>query len=212
MHAIKIMFASLLLVGSSVVVAAQPAPPMAAQDGSVTQGTIARLLPTPAGEVDGLLLDDGRLVRFPPHLSTALLAVVGQGDAVVVEGMRLQDGANGEIRAWRITNRSTGRSVTDAPPPQPGPRNWAARDMRASGTITHVLAGPHSVPNGVILDNGTVVRFPPHVGEAFADRLRPGNRLTAQGYGTSGPAGTALEAVALGSSEADLMSVGPQRR
>ena len=34
--------------------------------------------------------------------------------------------AGGQIQAWRITNRSTGRSVVEAPPPAPpSPRNWA---------------------------------------------------------------------------------------
>jgi hypothetical protein len=65
--------------------------------------------------------------------------------------------------------------------------------------------------NGVILDDGTVVRFPPHVGQAFATLVVPGARLVAQSCGASGPAGTAIEAVALESSESSLMSVGPGR-
>src|SRR5580704_8988849 len=93
MTAKKSAFASLLLIGSASVAVAQPMPPkapppqVANQNGTSIPGTVARLLPTPRGEVDGLLLEDGRLVRFPPDMSAALLAVVGQGDAVVVEGM-----------------------------------------------------------------------------------------------------------------------------
>jgi len=204
--------ASLLLIGSATAAVAQPLPPQAPppppvanQSGTGIQGTVARLLPTPHGEVDGLLLEDGRIVRFPPHLSAALLGVVGQGDAVVVDGM--QAGFGNDIRAWRITNRSTGRFVTDAPPPPPGPRAWSERDMRVSGVVRRALTGGRGETNGVILDDGTVVRFPPHVGEAFATLVVPGARLVAQGYGLSGPAGTAIEAVALGSSERDLMAV-----
>jgi hypothetical protein len=215
----KLSVPSVLLFGSTIAGSAQPAPTVApptktaTQDDRTTQGTIARLLPTPRGEIDGLLLDDGRLARFPPHMSTALLAVVGQGDVVIVEGARLQDGLGGEIRAWRIINRSTGQSVSDTiPPPSPRPVNWAGRDMRVSGRIVRVFTGPRGEANGVLLDNGAVVRFPPHAGEAFADILRSGSPLAAQGYGTSGPAGTAIEAVALGSSDGNLMSVGPRPR
>jgi hypothetical protein len=213
-------FASLLLVGSVVAVAAQPLPPQAPpppppqvanQSGMGIQGTVARLLPTPRGEVDGLLLEDGRLVRFPPHMSAALLGVVGQGDAVVIEGM--SGPAGNEIRAWRISNRATGRSVTEAPPTfPPEARAWSGRDMRVSGIVRRTLTGGRGEANGAILEDGTVVRFPPHVGEAFANLLVPGARLIAQGYGSSGPAGTAIEAVALGSSESSLMAVGPRGR
>jgi hypothetical protein len=213
-------FASLLLIGSAIVAVAQPLPPVAPplpppqvanQSGTGIQGRVARLLPTPHGEVDGLLLEDGRLVRFPPHLSAALLGVVGQGDAVVVDGM--QAGIGTDVRGWRITNPTTGRSVTDAPPPfPPEPRAWSERDMRVSGIVRRALTGGRGETNGVILDDGTVVRFPPPVGEAFATLVVPGARLIAQGYGSSGPAGTAIEAVALGSSERDLMAVDPRSR
>jgi hypothetical protein len=215
MTAKKFAIASLMLVVSTAAVTAQPMPPqaapppqMATRGGTGLQGTVARLLPTPQGEVDGLLLEDGKIVRFPPHMSAALLGVVGQGDAVVIDGMA--GPAGGEMRAWRITNRSTGRSVTEAPPPfPPEPRAWSGRDMRVTGVVGRILTGGRGETNGVILDDGTVVRFPPHVAEAFANILVPGTRLVAQGYGSSGPAGTALEAVALGSSESAMMIVGP---
>ena len=221
MIAKKFALVPLLLMASTAAALAQPAPPppsqpqpqppqIASQSGTELLGTVARLLPTPQGEIDGLLLEDGRLVRFPPHMSAALLGVVGQGDAIVIEGM--QGPAGGEVRAWRITNRATGRSVTEAPPPfPPGPRAWSGHDMRVTGSVRRVLTGGRGEANGAILEDGTVVRFPPHVGEAFATLLVPGGHLAAQGYGTSGPAGTAIEAMALGASQTTLMSVGPRR-
>lgn len=121
--------------------------------------------------------------------------------------------AGNEIRAWRITNRATGRSVTEAPPTfPPEARAWSGRDMRVNGIVHRTLTGGQGEADGVILEDGTVVRFPPHVGEAFASLLVPGARLIAQGYGSSGRADTALEAVALGSSETNLMAIGPPRR
>jgi hypothetical protein len=216
MTAKKFAVAYLILVASTAVVSAQPLSPqvppppsqMATQGGTGLQGTVARLLPTPQGEVDGLMLEDGRIVRFPPHMSAALLGAIGQGDAVIIEGMTRPVG--GEMRAWRITNRTSGRSVTETPPTfPPEPRAWSGHDMRVTGVVRRTLTGGRGETNGVILDDGTVVRFPPSVGEAFANILVPGTRLVAQGYGSSGPAGTALEAVALGSSESAMMIVGP---
>jgi hypothetical protein len=207
---------SLILTAWTAV--AQPAPPprpaptTEAPRGETIpiEGTIARLLPTPMGEVDGLLLTDGRLVRFPPHLSAALMSVVGQGDTVAIDGVA--EGVAGGIRAWRITNRTTGRTVTDAPPSSPPtPRAWSGRDMQVTGTVQRALNGPRGELNGVVLESGTILRFPPPVGQAFADLLTPGRTLAAQGYGSSGPGGTAIEAVALGDSPATLMQVGAGR-
>jgi hypothetical protein len=210
-----VLASGLILIAWSA--AAQPAPPpppplpptdVARGEAAPMQGTVARLLPTPMGEVDGLVLADGRVVRFPPHLSAALMGVAGQGDGIAIDGMA--EGAAGTIRAWRITNRSTGRSITDAPPPgPPQPRAWSGRDMQVSGVVQRTLTGPRGEVNGVILDNGTVVRFSPPVGEAFAGLLVPGRTLAAQGYGSNGPGGTAIEAVALGNSPAELLLVGP---
>src|SRR5260370_4080594 len=198
MTARNLASASLLLIGSAVVAVAQPLPPVgppppppqvANQVGTGIQGRVARLLPTPHGEVDGLLLEDGLLVRFPPHLSAPLLGVVGQGDAVVVDGMPA--GIGTDIRAWRITNPTTGRSVTDAPPPfPPEPRTWSERDMRVSGIVRRALTGGRGETNGVILHDGTVVRFPPPVGEPVATLVLPGARPIAQGYGSGAPAGS----------------------
>src|SRR5260370_6185771 len=95
MTARNLASASLLLIGSAVVAVAQPLPPVgppppppqvANQGGTGIQGRVARLLPTPHGAVDGVLLEDGRLVRLPPHLSGALLGGRGHGASVRVRG------------------------------------------------------------------------------------------------------------------------------
>jgi hypothetical protein len=79
----------------------------------------------------------------------------------------------------------------------------------AAQKLAKETTDPHRAAEGVLLDSSAVIRFPPRVGESFADILSSGAPLAAKGYGASGPAGTAIEAVALGASES---SGGPRRR
>src|ERR1700751_3611530 len=46
----------------------------------VATGAVRRLLVNPQGEVDALLLADGTIVKFPPHVSQELVAAVRVGD------------------------------------------------------------------------------------------------------------------------------------
>lgn len=167
-------------------------------------GRVARWLVNPNGDVDGLLLDDGTQVDVPPHLSMRLIDAVQPKDAVEITGRRA-DGA-AVVRATRVKGTRTGRSVDDAGPPGPDaappvPRPTAAlAAMTASGRIQALLHTGRGDVNGALLQDGTIVRFPPREVAALADALKPGAPLYASGYGTRTPQGTALEAATLGAS------------
>lgn len=49
-------------------------------------GTVKQYLLTPVGDVEGLELQDGTDVRFPPHMGAALASIVKPGDRVNVLG------------------------------------------------------------------------------------------------------------------------------
>ncbi|CAN7641808.1 hypothetical protein [Acidovorax sp. LjRoot194] len=178
-----------------------PPPPDAAQQGTapVVSGQLKRWLVNPGGDVDGLLLADGTQVQLPPHLSPALLQAARPGDTVQVSGWRAPNAP--VLRAVRLT--VGGRTVEDTPPargsaPAPRPDPAALAAMSASGRVAQVLYAPGGEANGVLMDSGTIVRFPPHVGTAMAALLQPGSTLFARGWGSRGPHGSALEATAMG--------------
>ena len=54
----------------------------------VATGTVRRFLVNPHGEVDGLQLVDGTIVKFPPHMGQELTAAVKAADTVSVRGFR----------------------------------------------------------------------------------------------------------------------------
>lgn len=69
--------------------AGQPPGPIgqpAAVEQASHSGAVQRWLLNPNGEADGLLLQDGTQVAFPPHLSDTLTSWLRAGDAVDVAG------------------------------------------------------------------------------------------------------------------------------
>lgn len=204
---------------------------------STVTGRVARWLPNPNGDIDGLLLDNGTQVALRPMESARLMQSVKLGDTVQVtgtrgggKGPRPADGGpeaapggpdaeaarlasrpttGGALRAMEVRNAAgTTLALTEgepgtAPRPPTAPRRdlAALTPMTASGRITTVLVTGRGDVNGAVMYNGTVVRFPPHVGSAMAQDLKAGGTLYARGYGTSNAAGSAFEATRLGATE-----------
>lgn len=188
-------------------------PPSRAQAGPaapVISGRIQRWLINPNGDVDGLLLADGTQVSFPPHLSATVQQLLKPGNTVQVIGWRA---ANAPVVRAATLTADSGRSVSDqppapdAPPPpprEPGALTGALTAMSAGGQVAREIYTDRGDINGVVLDDGSIVRFPPQVGAQLAMLVQPGVRLYAKGWGSSSASGNALEATAIGSTADDL--------
>ena len=166
------------------------------------EGKVSRLLVNPFGEVDGLLLDTGTLVTFPKHMGEQLTASVKPGDTVEVKGY---PEAAGQIKGYVITNSRSGQSLMAQSGPSKGamkmPKHLQSVGllaMSAQGKIRYLHYGRHGEVNGVILSDGTSVRFPREVSYQFEPMLKIGQSITASGYGTKNQYGKALEATELG--------------
>jgi hypothetical protein len=81
-------------------------------------GQVQRLLTNPFGEVNGLLLADGRVVNMPPHMGEAVAAAVVPGQPVRVGGYAYGY-APGTLKAMTVTNMASGQTVVDQGPPWP---------------------------------------------------------------------------------------------
>lgn len=193
---------------------APPLPPAAGapvndlQQLPATRGTVSRYTLTPRGDVDGLILADGTQVHFPPHLSTQLVYAVKPGDSVTVRGPKAPNAPL--VAAVAITNDASGTTVVDAGPggPGPGPRG-AGQPANLQGRVQMSLHGPRGELNGALLEDGTVLRLPPHEAERFAALLAPGQTIAAQGDGLTTAMGRVVEVQAIGRSEAELNAVQP---
>jgi hypothetical protein len=176
----------------------------------VAMGVLKRLVINPFGEVDGLILEDGTLAKYPPHMGAELTSAVRPSDTVSVRGFR--ENAT-TIKALIITNEATKRAVIEHPP-TPGlgmiPKHLRFATLgrlQASETVERALYGKRGEINGVMLNDGTIVRFPPHAAFQFAPQLQPGQTFAAEGLGTQNEYGRAIEAVSIGATLQTLQPI-----
>jgi hypothetical protein len=179
----------------------RPAPDDFRQTNSAAEGTVRQYLMNPHGEVDGLLLNDGTQINFPPHMANELVGVVKPNDRVSIQGDRERDSV---VKADVITNSRTGQSVAEhAPswkdrPMPPHLKRLSMNDMQASGAIQALLYAPRGEVRGFILADGTQIHVRPDVGDSVSRALTVGETIRAEGYGIDNQYGRSLEATAIG--------------
>jgi len=162
------------------------------------RGQIQQFTLTPRGDIDGFILNDGTEVKTPPHLSTEIAYAIRAGDTVTVHG--LHAAALPLVQAVSISDDATGRTVLDSGPPSPGL-------IEVQGRVRMTLHGPQGDVNGVLLDDGTVLRLPPPEAARFATLLQPGQVLVAEGTVVANAIGKVSEVWQLGASRDQLSPV-----
>jgi hypothetical protein len=183
-----------------------------------TRGELERLTLTARGDIDGFILKDGTEVKTAPGLSTQIAFAIKQGDRVTVHGLRAA--ALPLVRAVSITDESTHRTVADttmidapaprtAPPPRGNPPQAAGAISETSGRARMVLHGAQGEVNGVLLESGTILRFPPDQTAQLITFLQPRQPLVAEGVSLTNAMGTVVDVDQLGPSRDRLVAVGP---
>ena len=172
------------------------------------EGTVSQYLLNPRGEVDGLLLDDLTVIKFPPHLARELVQVIKPKERVRVNG-HLE--AEKLLKGHVIANPLTGRAIREIKPTPPERAGAVGplQPLSVAGTIRLVRRNPHGDTDGVVLADGTLLHFPPHAGRQFADLLREGQGITALGFGTVNDLGKTIAVAMLGRSAGPLALIEP---
>jgi hypothetical protein len=170
-----------------------------------TKGKVLEYSLTPRGDVDGVILADGTEVHLPPHLGTQLVFAVKPGDAVSIRGLKAR--AVAMIQAISITNDANGNEVVDQGMGGPPVPSGAAETVTAAGKVKEQLHGPRGDLNGVLLEDGTIVRLPPPEAARLSDMLTPGGTLHVQGDGYDGKLGRVVAANTIGSDASKMVQV-----
>src|ERR1700728_2995976 len=150
------------------------------------RGEIERLTLTARGDIDGVILKDGTEVKTSPGLSTQIAFAIKPGDHVTIHGLRAA--ALPLVRAMSITDDVTRRTVTDSDStpanPQPPRPTMPPRDSppppalgassETSGRVRMALHGLQGEVNGVLLESGAILRFPPDQADQLASLIQPG--------------------------------------
>lgn len=199
------LLAATLVAGGSGVALAQRASTYDMSQLPAVKGKVAQYLLTPRGEVDGLILADGTEVYVMPRLSTQLVFAVKPGDAVTIHGLKAR--VVPMVLGASITNDASGVTVTAGPR---GP-HAAMASFDVTGVVKEQLHSPRGDVDGVLLQDGTIVRLPPPEAQKLAAELAPGKSLYVQGAGYEGVLGKIIAARSLGADKDHMQTiVGPR--
>jgi hypothetical protein len=170
------------------------------------QGTIQQALVTPQGYVDGLLLTDQSVIRFPRARLDSLQPLLKQGTPVWVAGPTLLN----ETQTQRILltqqnqmlDFTVPRSAGEAQPTgQVSLGEGASTSTTASSLplqdeaeVQTIVKGPTGEIDSLILADGVSVKIPPDQRNQLPANLKQGDLISVQGRGGKYPLGTAIEA------------------
>lgn len=154
-------------------------------------GKVERMTTAPKGEVDGAVLEDGTILHWPPHLEDRFAGVVKQGARIKAEG-EMRTGPKGDTRfeVRQLTNTDTDATVENDEPargpkrpkgPPPPPRR-DERSETVQGQVERLTTAPKGEIDGAVLEDGTVLHWPPHLQDRFADLVKQGSRVKATGF------------------------------
>ena len=174
-------------------------------------GTVELFLMNKHGEADGFLMTDGREVHVPPHLSLRLLREVCPGSKVRVRGVRPR--AVDMIAAVAIETPK-GRLLDEGPDQRPDDEFEEAKygPMTVQGIVRQPIHGPKGETRGAVLEDGRIIRLPPHEAERFSDLFVAGRKIAAKGEGATTSFGTMVEAKQIGPSSDELKAVGGPKK
>lgn len=146
-------------------------------------------LVNPAGQVDGVLLHDGRSFYFSPEIGrTATLSVH------ITDPVRI-DVENGQ--RWLVDQRDDSRVELLAPVARGGGPSSALSRITARGEIRTWVRGPEGTISGFVLSTGEQVRVPSGVSGRIVAAVRLGDIVTVRGLGTRGDFGTGIDALSV---------------
>jgi hypothetical protein len=160
-------------------------------------GRVKSFLKNDKGDVDGISMENGATIHFPPHMSLSITKLVSVGDRIEVRGHE-QALPKGEvvIEAKRI--EKGGQSVDIGEPrgprgskPKHGPRHEHEMDQRmtATGKVAEFLTNRHGDVDGLLLSDGTEVKVPPHQGIELQELTKVGAEVRVEGRRHETPKG-----------------------
>ncbi|WFU38023.1 hypothetical protein QA640_26705 [Bradyrhizobium sp. CB82] len=197
---------STTVIGSSAAYSQAMSPMWDSSQLPESRGIVKQYTLTPRGDVDGIILTDGTEVKLPPHLTAQTVFAIHPGDAVSVRGLRAR--ALPLVDAASITNVETGKSVIDTGPPD---RRAGSDEQVINGKISTSLHGKRGEVNGVLLEDGTVLRLPPPEAERLEGWLRPGQAISARGEILDTALGRVFDVQAIGASPEQMTELrGPR--
>jgi len=161
------------------------------------------------GGADGLILDQGTVIHFPPEYSSQVSAAAPIGSAVAAAGWsHIGPAGDTLFDADTITNQRSRASIAMAaapsppppgPPPPPPPAPSRGLYPSAVGPLIELTGVVRSLNydvggqvNGFVLSDKTPVYFPPEFADQITRSVAVGGHVKVTGSLRAGPTGNRL--------------------
>ena len=147
-------------------------------------GRVKSFVKNDHGDTDGLTMENGASIHFPPHMSNSITKLIQIGDRIDVRG-REHTRPRGEtvFQAERIRK---GDQSVEIEPPQPrkgpprGPRE-SEELLTVTATIREFHSNRHGDVDGLLLSDGTEVKVPPHQGNELHELAKVDSEVRVEG-------------------------------
>jgi hypothetical protein len=150
-------------------------------------------------------------VHVGPHLSARLLRDLRPGSEVRVRGVRPR---GVQMVAAVAIDTPKGRILDDGPDAREDDAAFEKAKhgpMSAQGIVKRCIHGPKGETRGAVLEDGRIIRLPPHEAERFSALLTPGAKIFAAGEGVTTSFGAVVEAREIGASAETMKAIGPKK-
>lgn len=163
-------------------------------------GNVERYLLNKQGLIEGVLLNNGKQIKFASHNGKQLENAIKPGDTVEVVGKSGTASAYGqEIDARLITNTTNKKTVARQPKPKgqkkPESRNFTT--LKIDDTVQHWLVNGKGEIRGLILTSGTQVHLSKPLRQELDKLAKSGSEIKAEGVGKETPHGYVVEVISL---------------
>ena len=188
----SLLLVAVFLLGGSVALAQTPV--YDPDQLPAFRGKVVGYSLTTKDEVEGVILDDGTEVHISPRLSSELTFAIKPGDAVTVHGLKATGASM--VQAMSIANDASGARLVDTfqPANEPGrPVYTPPRMFEARGRIKMPLHAPDGRVDGVLFEDGTIIRLAAGYNPPNADCLAAGKDIVATGTGITSLLGKVME-------------------
>jgi hypothetical protein len=140
------------------------------------EGEVACILLDPHGDLDGLLLKDGTLIRVRP---TAPIPELVAGARIRAEG----EGNPSFVRADKVTLASTGAVLDLSTPPRAVRVPPTLTMLDDSSIVLQLVNTPEGEIDTLVLQDGSIVKLSPRLRDEAGDSLKVGTKLSVRGEG-----------------------------
>ncbi len=171
----------------------------------VVKGNVAQYLPTPYGNLGGLLLTDGTQIMFSTMFGEIVKSFIHPGQDVTIRGLKAN--AFPFMQAFELIDQRGEQIQEDSPDANFSPVPVTGPDLFVNGTIKQILYNLQGEAMGMILKDRTVVYIRSEDIKKLNFSLKPDQMIYVHGIGSINALGKALQARLIGKTEDTMVEL-----